>query len=49
MISVPDGVGRVAAAEARDQHAALSAKLIRSAKRSPDILRNNISAREKLV
>jgi hypothetical protein len=49
MISVPDGVDRMAFGGAGDQNAALSPQLIRRSKRSLDILRNNMSACKKLV
>jgi hypothetical protein len=49
MISVPDGVGRVAVADSADEHAAPLPKLIRRSKRSPVILRNNMSRDQKLV
>jgi hypothetical protein len=49
MISVPDGVERVAVADSGDKHAAPLRKLIRRSKRSPVILRNNMSRDQKLV
>jgi len=49
MISVPDGVDRMAVGDAGDQHAVRMAKLIRRSKRSLDILTNNMSACQKLV
>jgi hypothetical protein len=49
MISVPDGVERVAMADSGDKHAAPLRKLIRRSKRSPVILRNNMSRDQKLV
>jgi hypothetical protein len=49
MISVPDGVDRVAVGDANNQHAVPLPKLIRRPKRSLVILINNMSASKKLV
>jgi hypothetical protein len=49
MISVPDGVDRVAVGDAGDQHAVPLPKLIRRSKRSLDILRNDMSTSKKLA
>jgi hypothetical protein len=49
MISVPDGVERVAMAGGGNQHAAPLLKLIRRSNPSPDILRNDMRTCQKSV